>query len=122
MNKSINELYSIAKLYNKYLNTVKIKINNSNIQSIEHINTFKEYSNTADKLFEELNNEWFFIHNCDNIKSFRLNNECKSNFYDNYNALEHIAMHYGFENWYATMKYKSSSSPSPTNKLVINVV
>jgi hypothetical protein len=124
MNKSIDELYSIAKLYNKYLITVKTKINNTNTQNIENIHTFKEYSETAEQLFDELNNEWFFLSNCDNIKSFRLKNndinECKNNFYVNYNALEHIAIHYGFENWYTTAKYKSSSSSSPTNKTFIN--
>ncbi len=53
------------------------------------------------------------------IKSFRLKNDTienhKINFYESYNALEAVAKLYGFDSWYSTVKYKSSSSLSPTN-------
>ena len=135
MNKSIKELFSASKLYNKYLITVRIKLNNSNIAEIEHIQNFKDFSETADQVYEEIKNEWFFLSNNDNIKFFRLKNDSidthKTNFYENYYALESIAKLYGFDNWYTNVKNKSSSSSSPksisisvsdieSNKILIN--
>jgi hypothetical protein len=119
MNKSIKELFSASKLYNKYLLTVRIKLNNSNMNEIEHIKNFKEFSETADQVYEEIKNEWFYLSNNDNIKLFRLKNDSiethKTNFYENYYALESIAKLYGFDNWYTNAKYKLSSSSSPNS-------
>jgi len=125
MNKSLKEIFNASKLYNKYLLTVKIKIINSNINDIEHIKNFKDYSETAEQLYEEIKNEWFYLNN-DDIRLFRFKNESleshKINFYDNYNALESIAKLYGFDNWYITAKNKYSSSSSPSHKLISNTV
>jgi len=113
MNKSIKELFNASKLYNKYLLAVKIKIENSNLDGIEQIKNFKDFSETAEHVYEEIKNEWFYLNN-DNIKLFRLKNDSiethKNNFIENYNALESIARLYGFDNWYNTAKIKSSSS------------
>lgn len=116
MNKSIKDSFNASKLYYKYLQTIKTKLNDSNMD-VSH--NFKEYSETSDQLYEEIQNEWFYLSNNDLIKSFRLKNDNidnhKSNFYENYNALESIAKLYGFDSWYSTAKYKLSSSVSPTN-------
>ena len=116
MNKSIKELFNASKLYNKYLLTVKTKLNNSNINNIDHIKNkeFIEFSEIAEQTYEEIKNEWFYLSNNDNIKLFRLKNDNiethKNNLYENYNTLEYIAKLYGFDNWYITAKIKSSSS------------
>ena len=122
MNKSIKDLFNASKLYNKYLLTIRIKLNNSNMNDMENTKNFKEFSETAEQLYEEIKNEWFYLSNNDNIKLFRLKNDNiethRDNFYENYQALESIAKLYGFDNWYATAKYKLSSSSSP--RLVSN--
>jgi hypothetical protein len=129
MNKSIKELFSASKLYNKYLITVKIKINNSNnnLDELDTIKTFNEFSETADQIYEEIKNEWFYLSNNDNLKPFRLKNDSleihKNNLLENYCTLESIAKLYGFDTWYTNAKIKlsSSSSISPSNNnIVIN--
>ena len=56
MNKSIKDSFNASKLYNKYLQTLKSKINDSNIDTTTN---FKELSESSDQLYEEIQNEWF---------------------------------------------------------------
>lgn len=124
MSKSIKELFNASKMYNKYLQTIRIKVDNSNLDDIDQIknlNNFKQFSDTAEQIYEEIKNEWFYLNN-NNIRLFRLKNDSiethKLNFIESYNALETIAKLYGFDNWYIVAKNKSSSSSSP--KLLSN--
>jgi len=127
MNKSIKDSFNASKLYNKYLQTLKTKLNNSNIDATTN---FKELSESSDQLYEEIQNEWFYLSNNDMIKSFRLKNDNielhKTNFYENYYALESIAKLYGFDAWYTTARFKLTSSSSPSiissniNKNIVN--
>ncbi len=124
MSKSIKELFNASKMYNKYLQTIRIKVDNSNLDEIDQIknlNNFKQFSDTAEQIYEEIKNEWFYLNN-NNIRLFRLKNDSiethKLNFIENYNALETIAKLYGFDNWYIVAKNKSSSTSSP--KLLSN--
>ena len=122
MNKSLKELFIAAKLYNKYLLTVKTKLDHSQLNAKIDMQNFKTNIEIADRVFDEIKNEWFFLSNNDTIKHFRLKSvnieQNRLKFNENYQILEYIAKLYGFDLWYATAKYKLSSSSSSTNILL----
>lgn len=110
-------IFSLSKLYHKYLSAVNMKIINSNITKTNDIKTFEEFYENANIIYENIKNDWFWISNGEKMNQFMLKSESiddhKNNLYNNYEMLENIAKMYGYEAW---------SNKKKTNKKNMNQI
>lgn len=103
--KTPKQMFETAKIYHKYLSSIKAKLNNLN--SIDHKKTdiFNKFYNNANTYFEDINNDWFWLSTDDKIAQFRLKSlsseDLKLRIMKNYLALEDIVKLYGFDKWFA---------------------
>lgn len=134
-NKSPKEIYTMAKLYHKYLETVHSKLSTQTTtqqltstqqststqqpsSTTQMQKDFDEYYINANVLYEEIKKDWFWLSNDQTQLMFCSKNkltdieEQKMNLLNNFNMLEIIAKLYGFDVWYDKNKANINRSRS----------
>jgi len=105
--KNPKEIYTMSKLYNKYLTSIKNKISKNNLEETVYGQNFAISYDNAIIIYEQIEKDWFWILNGDKMSQFKMNTKKELNktvFNNNYLLLRKIAKTYGFDDWSVKIK------------------